>query len=110
VPKVPLFGNFNYDDLFGGIIKDYNYSNTEAMVVSGNIVKNCSVGLQQRYRKGVFKNETDYLLNYTGSLFTFQDILRVEFHNNSFDGVYPFNNWDFYQVNSPFYKHLALAD
>ena len=86
---------------------NYDYSRTEAMVVSGNIVQNCSIGLQQRYRKGVYLNETDYLLNYTGSLFTFQDILRVEFHNNSFAGVYPFNNWDFYLTNSPFYKHLA---
>ena len=77
------------------------------MVVSGNIVQNCSIGLQQRYRKGEYLNESDYLLNYTGSLFTFQDILRVEFHNNSFTGVYPFNNWDFYLANSPFYKHLG---
>jgi hypothetical protein len=77
------------------------------MLVSGNIVKNCSIGVQQRYRKGEYQNETDYLLNYTGSLFTFQDILRVEFHNNTFDWVFPFNNWDFYALNSPFYKYLA---
>ena len=99
------------DALVGAIVKkaEYKYDNIEAMVVSGNVVQNCSIGLQQRYRKGVYLNETDYLLNYTGSLFTFQDILRVEFHNNSFAGVYPMNDWDFYRTNSPFRKHLALG-
>jgi len=107
--ETDVFDTGYLDDLVGAVIKEYNYNNTEALVISGNIVQNCSIGLQQRYRKGVVLNETEYLLNHTGSLFTFQDILRVEFHDNSFAGVYPMNDWDFYRTNSPFWKHLALG-
>lgn len=91
-----------------------NYNMSEAVIVTGNTIKNCAIGIAQRNRAGVYYNGTlvnvtQSMLNFTGSLFSFQDVIRVEFLNNTFDNIQPPNNWDFYLHNSPFLKYLRVG-
>jgi|APSaa5957512535_1039671.scaffolds.fasta_scaffold228029_1 hypothetical protein len=84
---------------------------TEAVIVTGNKILNCSIGTYQQNRAGVYYNKTlinvtQSMLAYTGSLFSFQDVLRVEFIHNTFENIKPPNNWDFYLHNSPFLKFI----
>jgi hypothetical protein len=76
----------------------------DTTIISGNKIINCSSGIAQRSTSGVLGHESTYIERFQGSLFALADVLLLEFSNNIFEGVFPINDLQFYQENSPHYK------
>ena len=90
-----------------GIRKQLDTDPQGAVQIFGNRVVNCSSGVAQRARAGSMRKELDYIQNFTGSLFSFQDVLRVDFAGNQINGLWAVNDIGFYSENSPQFRYFG---